>query len=121
MYHTQNQLKIEDLRCETVKLLEGERGEKLKDMGCANDNMTSKAQAKRQNKWDHIKLRGFPGGSGIKNLQCRRREFDPLGWEDPLEKGMATHSNIPAWRIPWTVACHAPQSMEFSRQDYWSG
>ena len=26
-----------------------------------------------------------------------------LGWEDPLEKGMATHSNILAWRIPWTV------------------
>ena len=26
-----------------------------------------------------------------------------LGWEDPLEKGKATHSNIPAWRIPWTV------------------
>ena len=25
-----------------------------------------------------------------------------LGWEDPLEKGMATHSNILAWRIPWT-------------------
>ena len=25
-----------------------------------------------------------------------------LGWEDPLEKGMATHSTIPAWRIPWT-------------------
>ena len=25
-----------------------------------------------------------------------------LGWEDPLEKGMATHSSIPAWRIPWT-------------------
>ena len=24
-----------------------------------------------------------------------------LGWEDPLEKGMATHSNILAWRIPW--------------------
>ena len=24
------------------------------------------------------------------------------GWEDPLEKGMATHSNILAWRIPWT-------------------
>ena len=27
----------------------------------------------------------------------------PLGWEDPLEKGMATHSNILAWRSPWTV------------------
>ena len=25
-----------------------------------------------------------------------------LGWEDPLEEGMATHSNIFAWRIPWT-------------------
>ena len=24
-----------------------------------------------------------------------------LGWEDPLEKGKATHSSIPAWRIPW--------------------
>ena len=26
-----------------------------------------------------------------------------LGWEDPLEKGMATHSSILAWGIPWTV------------------
>ena len=26
----------------------------------------------------------------------------PLGWEDPLEKGMATHSSMLAWRIPWT-------------------
>ena len=25
-----------------------------------------------------------------------------LGWEDPVEKGMATHSSILAWRIPWT-------------------
>ena len=25
-----------------------------------------------------------------------------LGWEDPLEEEMATHSSIPAWRIPWT-------------------
>ena len=25
-----------------------------------------------------------------------------LGWEDPLEQGMATHSSILAWRIPWT-------------------
>ena len=33
-----------------------------------------------------------------------------LGWEDPLEKGMATHFNILAWRIPWTV-----QSMGLQR------
>ena len=26
-----------------------------------------------------------------------------LGWQDPLEKGTATHSSILAWRIPWTV------------------
>ena len=26
----------------------------------------------------------------------------PQGWEDPLEKGMATHSSILAWEIPWT-------------------
>ena len=31
------------------------------------------------------------------------REGDPsLGWEDPVEEGMATHSNILAWKIPWT-------------------
>ena len=30
----------------------------------------------------------------------------PLGWEDPLEKGKATHSSILAWRIPWTVCGH---------------
>ena len=27
----------------------------------------------------------------------------PLGWEDPLDKGKATHSSIQAWRIPWTA------------------
>ena len=34
-----------------------------------------------------------------------------LGWEDPLEKGMATHSSIPAWRIPWTEEPGGLQSM----------
>ena len=33
-----------------------------------------------------------------------------LGWEDPLEKGKATHSPIPAWRIPWTVESMRLQS-----------
>ena len=44
-----------------------------------------------------------------------------LGQEDPLAKGMAAHSSIFGWRIPWTVAYQAPLSMGFSRQDYWSG
>ena len=34
-----------------------------------------------------------------------------LGWEDPLEKEMATHSSIVAWEIPWTEEPGALQSM----------
>ena len=54
-----------------------------------------------------------------------------LGWEDPLEKGKATHSSILAWRIPWShkeldmteqlpLFTQAPQSLGFSRQESWS-
>ena len=35
-------------------------------------------------------------------LQCRRPGVWSLGWEDPLEKEMAIHSSILAWKIPWT-------------------
>ena len=48
---------------------------------------------------------GFPGGTSGKEFTCRRckrRGFNPWGWEDPLEEGKATHSSILAWRIPWT-------------------
>ena len=38
-----------------------------------------------------------------------------LGWEDPLEKEMATHSSILAWRIPWTEAPGRLQSMGLQR------
>ena len=34
-------------------------------------------------------------------LAIRETWVQSLGWEDPLEKGMATHSSILAWRIPW--------------------
>ena len=44
----------------------------------------------------------FPGGSAVKNLQCRRHGFDPWVRKIPWRKGMATHSRILAWRIPWT-------------------
>ena len=41
----------------------------------------------------------------VKNPPAMRETwFLSLGWEDPLEKGMATHSSIPAWTIPWTEA-----------------
>ena len=38
-----------------------------------------------------------------------------LGWEDPLEKEMATHSSILAWRLPWTEEPRRLQSMELQR------
>ena len=40
----------------------------------------------------------------VKNLPAMQETWVQfLGWEDPLEKGSATHSSILAWRIPWTV------------------
>ena len=39
-------------------------------------------------------------------------QVESLGCEDPLEEGMATHSSILAWRIPWTEEPGGPQSME---------
>ena len=40
----------------------------------------------------------------VKNPPAMRKTWVPsLGWEDPLEKGKATHSSILAWRIPWTA------------------
>ena len=44
-----------------------------------------------------------------------------LGWEDPLEEGVATHSSIHAWRSSWTEEPGGLQSMGFSRQAYWGG
>ena len=47
----------------------------------------------------------------VKNLPAMRETWvQSLGWEDPLEQGMATHSSILAWRTPWTV-----QSMGLQR------
>jgi len=46
-------------------------------------------------------LKGFPSGSVVKNLPANVGGAAPsLGWEDPLEKEMATHSRILAWEIP---------------------
>ena len=40
----------------------------------------------------------------VKNLPAMWETWvQSLGWEDPLEKGKATHTSILAWRIPWTV------------------
>ena len=45
----------------------------------------------------------LPGGSMVKNLPAKQHMWvQSLGWEDPLEKYMATSSSIFAWEIPWT-------------------
>ena len=44
---------------------------------------------------------GFPGTSVVKNLPTMQEaRVQSLGWEDPLEEGMATHSSILAWEMP---------------------
>ena len=55
---------------------------------------------------------GFPGGSDGKEPACN---VGDLGWEDPLEEGKATHSNILSWRIPWTEELGGLQSMGLQR------
>ena len=67
-------------------------------------------------------LWGFPGGLEVKNSpemqelqkflqECREALVSSLDQEDPLEEGMATHSSILAWRIPWTEEPGGLQSM----------
>ena len=46
---------------------------------------------------------GFPGSSVVKNLPAMQETpVQFLGWEDPFEKEMATHSSMLAWKISWT-------------------
>ena len=48
----------------------------------------------------------------VKNLPAMRKtRVQFLGWEDPLEKGMATHSSTLAWEIPWIEEPGGLQSM----------
>ena len=48
----------------------------------------------------------------VKKLPAMQETWvQSMGWEDPLEKGMATHSSILAWRIPWTEEPGGLQSM----------
>ena len=52
----------------------------------------------------------------VKNLSSMlETQVQSLGWQDPLEKGMATHSSILAWRIPWTEEPGRLQSLGLQR------
>ena len=65
---------------------------------------------------------GFPGGTGGKEptCQCCRQQtkVQSLGWEEPLEERMATHSSIPAWSISWTEEPGRIQSIGSERVEH---
>ena len=55
----------------------------------------------------------------VKNLlPMQEMQVQFLGWEDPLEEGMATHSSIVAWRIPWTEESVGLQAIESQSQTW---
>ena len=63
---------------------------------------------------------GFPGGSVVKESACqsrrhRRCQLNPWVGKIPLEEGMATSSNILAWKIPWTEEPGGLQSIGSQR------
>ena len=61
----------------------------------------------------------FPDGSEGKEYAFNAGDLGSIpGQEDPLEKGIATHSSILVWRIPWTEEHGGPQSMGSQRVGY---
>ena len=55
----------------------------------------------------------------VKNLPAMRETaVCSLGWKSPQEKGMATHSSVLAWRIPWTEEPGRRQSMGLRRVEH---
>ena len=61
---------------------------------------------------------GFPHGSAVKNPPAVQEMWvRSLGWEDPLEKEMPTHSSLLAWEIPWTEETGRLKSMGSQKSD----
>ena len=68
----------------------------------------------------YINLRAFLGGSVVKNLPAMKEtQVQSPGQEDPLEKEMATHSSILAWKIPWTEKLGGIQSIGAQKSQTW--
>ena len=67
------------------------------------DFLPLEASRKPQVSYTYTRIGGIPGGSVVKNPPARQEtRVQSLGWEDPLEKEMATHSSILCWAILWT-------------------
>ena len=64
-------------------------------------------------------LLGFPGGSAVKNPSAKKeKQVLSLGWENTLEKEIATYSSILAWEISWTKEAGGLHSMVLQRVRY---
>ena len=71
-------------------------------------------------------LGGFPGDAVVKDTLANVEDTGGMGWEDLLEKEMATHSSILAWKIPWAeepgrLESTGLQSVLESEETYQSG
>ena len=78
---------------------------------CVNSATFSQLFLCRFNFWESVQM-----AQRIKRLPAMQEtQVRSLGWEDPLEKEMATHSSILAWRIPWTEEPGGLQSMGSQR------
>ena len=62
-------------------------------------------------KHTHTNYSGFPSGAAVKNPPANAGDVRDMGWEDPLQKEIATHSSILAREIPWTKEPGRLQSM----------
>ena len=68
----------------------------------------------------YLCFQGFPGGLVVKNLPAMQEPWVwSLGWEDTLEKEMATYSSILAWEIPWIEDLGRLQSMGLQKSQTW--
>ena len=56
--------------------------------------------------------------SGKESTSMKKPQVRSLGWEDPLQEGMATHFSIVAWRIPWKEEPCSLQSVKLQRVEH---
>ena len=86
----------------------------LQSVGCKESDMTEQLGTAQ-----HTCSTGFPGGLVVKNpssyQETQETQVRSLDWEDPLVEGMAIHSSILAWEIPWTEEPGRLQSMGWQR------
>ena len=88
----------------TLVFLPGESCEQRSQVGEVHKVTQNSTAQHMLNRWIQLELNWAPlVAQTVKNLQAMQdTQVQSLGWKVPLEKRMATHSSILAWRIPWT-------------------